>query len=419
MAQKETTQAERIEMVERHQNGETLATIAMSKNRSVYTVRKWWRAYRDQGWAGLEAKDKGPPEVGALGRFDPMVKYVTLRLKRQHPGWGTPMLRLNMQRQSSLANKVIPGDTALWNYLKQFGDRLIKPKRLPTKRPQPETPKRGQQPHECWEMDFKGDEWVAGCDKIVAPFAFSDEASGAPLGRIIHELRVKGNRLGLTVRTVQADLRQVFSQWGLPDTLRMDRDPLFVGSGRLEWPSTLLLWLVGLGIQPIINRSYRPTDNALVERSHRTWKADVLVGGRYVDLVALQCFSDQTLEDRRCHLPSGHKNNQGLPPILAFPDLTTPRHPYAVDWERTLFRLERVDAYLAQWKWRRKVDKSGRISMADNNYRVSRHYRGQIVKIHFDPKTRDFVSTNMDDQEIARIQLVDVSKDFILGLEGV
>jgi len=413
--QRETIQVERIEMVERHVAGEPLAEIAKSMDRSVYTVRKWWRTYRDQGWAGLEPKAKGPPRVGALGRFDPMVKYVALRLKRQHPGWGTPILRIYMQRQSSLANLAIPGNTALWNYLKQYGDRLIQPKRLFTKRPQPDTPKRGQQAHECWEMDFKGDERVGGCNAIVAPFAVSDEASGAPLARFIHELRAKGNRRGLTVRTVQADLRQVFSQWGLPDALRMDRDSLFVGSSRLDWPGTLLIWLIGLGVQPIINRAYRPTDNALVERSHRTWKSDVLAGGQYVDLIALQRFSDQTLEDRRCHLPSRHCNNHGLPPMLAFPDLAKARRLYALDQESSLFCLERVDAYLAQWQWRRKVDPTGRISMANKNYPVGRSYRGKIVKIHFDPKTRDFVSTNMDNQEISRFQIEDVSRNFILG----
>lgn len=418
MQQKETTHADRIELVERQVAGENLAEIAMSKKLSVYTIRKWWRAYRDQGRVGLEPKEKGPPPVGVLGRFDPLVKYVALRLKRQHPGWGTPMLRLHMKRQPSLANVAIPGDTALWNYLKQFGDRLIQPQQLPTKRPQPNAPKRGQQPHECWEMDFKGDELVAGCNAIVAPFAVSDEASGAPLARIIHELRAKGNRKGLSMRSVQADLRQVFSQWGLPEALRMDRDPLFVGSGRLDWPGTLLLWLVGLGIQPIINRAYRPTDNALVERSHRTWKNDVLVGGHYVDLLALQCFSDQSLEDRRCHLPSRHENNQGLPPIIAFPELTKARRPYALERDSTLFRLERVDAYLAEWEWRGKVDETGRISLANTNYPVGRHYRGQIVKIHFDPSTRDFVSTNMENQEISRFQIMDLSRNFILG-QGV
>jgi len=68
----------------------------------------------------------------------------------------------------------------------------------------------------------------------------------------------------------QADLRALFCRWGLPDALRMDRDAVFVGSCRLEWPGTLLLWLIGLGVQPIINRAYRPTDNAIVERNHQT-----------------------------------------------------------------------------------------------------------------------------------------------------
>ena len=48
-------------------------------------------------------------------------------------------------------------------------------------------------------------------------------------------------RANLTTRSVQADLRQVFSQWGLPDAIRIDRYPIFVGSTRLEWPKLLLL----------------------------------------------------------------------------------------------------------------------------------------------------------------------------------
>jgi hypothetical protein len=116
-------------------------------------------------------------------------------------------------------------------------------------------------------MDFKGDEPLARGAPILVPWAVSDEASGAPLARFMHAVRVRGNHRGLTTRHVQADLRRVFAQWGLPDALRMDRDAVFIGSSRLEWPGLLLCWLVGLGIRPIINRSFRPTDNSLVERS--------------------------------------------------------------------------------------------------------------------------------------------------------
>ena len=267
-------------------------------------------------------------------------------------------------------------------------------------------------------MDFKGDEVVQDCQEAISPFGISDEASGAPLARYLHVLKAKGNRQGLTMRDVQNDLRQVFTQWGLPDAIRMDRDSLFVGSARLEWPGTLLLWLVGLGIQPLINRAFRPTDNAMVERSHRTWKGDVLVGGRFADLLVLQAHSDQALEDRRCHLPSRHKGCNRHPPVQAYPDLLVPRRRYQVHQERTLFDCQRGDRYLSQWTWRRQVDVTSKISLANRNHLVGRPYHAQVVKVRFDPPSRAFICTLVDQTEIARLYLPEVSVDHILG-EGV
>jgi hypothetical protein len=267
-------------------------------------------------------------------------------------------------------------------------------------------------------MDFKGDETVSGCGAVIAPWTACDEASGAPLRSSIHTLKVKGNRKGLTVRDVQRNLRYAFTRWGLPDALRMDRDSLFVGSTRLEWPGTLLLWLVGLGIQPLINRPFRPTDNATVERYHRTWRGDVLIGQSFTDVGAVQRRSDQALEDRCFHLPSRHRGCHGRPPAEAYPELLTPRRAYQPERERTLFQLDRVDAYLAQWAWRRQVDSTGKISLANRNHRIGRAYRGQMVKVHFDPDSRDFVVTSVANEELARLQLVEVSLDYILG-EGV
>jgi hypothetical protein len=104
-----------------------------------------------------------------------------------------------------------------------------------------------------------------------------------------------------------------------------------------------------VGIQPVINRAFRPTDNALVERSHRTWKGDVLVGECFADLRLLQARSDQALEDRRCHLSSRHKGCQRRPPAQAYPDLMIPRRRYQIHQERALFDLHPVDIYLSKW----------------------------------------------------------------------
>lgn len=409
-----TSHATRVVIVERHLEGETLQEIAEEMSLSYYTVRKWWRIYLRDGWPGLEPKPQGPPQVGILGKFAPLVKYVALRLKRQHPGWGVDKLLLEMSRRSSLEGQRLPKRSALAGYLSQFGERLQRPRQLPTRRPKVFLG-RTQEPHQCWQMDFKGEEVVGGCEVAIAPFMICDEASGAPLVGVIHQVRAKGQRTGLSVRSVQANLRQGFMQWGLPDAVRTDRDPLFVGSGRMQWPGTLQLWLVGLGIQPIINRAYRPTDNAIVERNHWTWEQHVLLGQQYQQIEDVQEETDRSFADRREFLPSRHQGCNGRPFAEAFPALNEPRRWYLPEEEAMLFDLKRVDAYLSQWEWRRTVDSMGKISLAGRNFYVGKPYRRQVVKLHFDRETREMVCLLAGGTEIARLTLHEFSQDYILG----
>jgi transposase len=79
--------AQLVEMVERHLKGESLAHIASDVSLSYDTTRTWWRAYRDAGWEGLVPKPPGPPKTGALSDFEPVVRYVALRRKRENPAW--------------------------------------------------------------------------------------------------------------------------------------------------------------------------------------------------------------------------------------------------------------------------------------------------------------------------------------------
>lgn len=416
MCQRVTTHEERVSIVERHLAGESLSAIAADMRLNYYSVRGWWRVYQCQGMEGLIPKAQGPPCVGHLGRFSPLVKYVALRLKRKHPGWGVDKLRLEMSRCPSLQGVALPQRSALAAYLAQFGSRLRRPRRAATRRPSIPAV-RAEDPHQCWQMDFKGEEVVEGCHIVVAPLMICDQASGAPLAGIVHLLQAKGDRTGLTTRTVQQDLRQVFVQWGLPDALRVDRDPLFVGSGQLKWPGTLILWLVGLKVILIINRAYRPTDNAIVERNHWTWEQQVLFGQSYTDASQVQQATDQAFVDRREFLPSRHRGCQGQPPAKAFPMLNTARRAYTPEQEVALFDIKRVDDYLSQWEWRRTVDKMGKICLAGRNHYLGKAYRGQMVKIRFDPLDRMFVCTDAQDGELGRLELYEVSQEYILGLE--
>jgi hypothetical protein len=268
--------------------------------------------------------------------------------------------------------------------------------------------------HQRWQMDFKGRETIEP-EGQVSPFLVCDEFSSAPLAGVVYTKRTGDPRAGLSPRDIQENLRAVFGQWGLPEQLRMDRDPLWVGSARLEWPGTVLLWLVGLGIQPVVNRPRRPTDNAQVERLCRTWNDHVGSGTGLRTKAELQAQTDQAWSDRLWHLPSRNPHCAGEPPLVALPQLAQPKHIYSPELERSLFVMERVYDYLSQWEWKRKVDVTGSVSMADYNRLVSKEHVGQIVKVRFDKELQVFSAYDVNGTFLRSFIVPVVSEEYILG----
>jgi hypothetical protein len=348
-----------------------------------------------------------------LGHFDPLVKYVALRLKLEHPKWGSITTLFYMRRRPSLKGLRLPKGTALWEYWHQFGKRLIRPQRPATKRPDPAPEMAVVEVHQRWQIDFKGK--VKTSFGWVSPFQVRDVVGRATVGSFVHLLGIKRKESSASVRQVQEDLRQTFTRWGLPDEIQMDRDPVFVGGTRLEWPGTLLLWLAGLRIVARINPPRRPDKNGTVERAHRTWNEHVFVGSDFAALAELQQETEKAWTDRNWYLPSRAKGCDGKPPLVVHPELLIPRRSYCREEEASLFDLRQVDQYLAQWEWRRRVDSTGQISLADHNQRVGKCYQGQMVKIRFDPTTREFVCHTVESEEIHRFTLVEVSAEYILG----
>lgn len=409
-----TSHATRVTIVERHLAGETLEQIASALQINFYTVRSFWRTYRRGGWSAIQPPRTGPPSTGPLGQFHSRIKYVLLRLKRLHPGWGVDKLRLELSRRPSLAGLLLPKRSALAAYLARFRSRLLAPRRRPTRRPPAPLLPKLIAPHQGWQIDFKGDEPVLGLGR-VAPLMVCDTASGAPLAGVIHTVIARGNQRGLTARVVQADLRLVFTQWGLPDLIQMDNDARFIGSCRHDWPGLLLIWLVGLGIQPHINRVYQPTDNAIVERNHQTWTAHVVVGQQYAEPGALQQATDQAFADRIDSLPTRNRRCGGKPPGVAFPMLRQARRAYTPAQEEQLFALKRVDDYLAGWRWERTVDSTGQISLADKGRKIGSAYRGQVVRVAFEPASRECVGRLVDGREVWRGRLQEFEAEHICG----
>ena len=413
MHHRTTSLAQRVALVERHQAGESYHQIARDLGLNYYTVRKWCRQQRRFGWAGISHGSAAPRRRGALSHFSHLVKYVALKLKRQHPGWGLDKLLLEMRRRQSLQRQRLPKRSSLYTYLKSFYPRL-RAHRPPRSQPACLTQARAHEVHQCWQMDFKGDVSFVHLGK-VKPFIVCDEHTSAPLAAILHP----GQPGTVTMNDVQHDLRRVFEQWGLPDGLRMDRDPVWVGSSRLDFPSRLLLWLVGLGVTPLINRPHRPTDNAQVERCNGIWVEHVARGLQPRTWDELQQQTDQAWHDRRELLPSRNPRCAGQPPARAVPALHWPRRRFARDAEAQLFEIERVFAYLAAWRWQRVVDITGQISLGGFNRRIlpqmPRARRRQLITLRFDPQLRLFAAFTLDGLRLSTFTLPYLSPDFLMG----
>ena len=197
------------------------------------------------------------------------------------------------------------------------------------------------------------------------------------------------------VQQVQQALRQVFSGWGRPQALRVDNGPPW--GNKLDLPSPLTLWLIGLEIDVIHNRPYRPEDNSKVERAHGVIK-NWIEPSQCADFEVLKTRLDWAAQLQREVYPSC----SGRTRLQTHPNLAHGARSYQSVLESSLWDFQRVQLLLAQYRWTRKVSQTGQISLYARHYSVGRPYAGQTVSVCFDPRTLEWVIENVYGQVIRR-----------------
>lgn len=164
-------------VIERHLAGASLAAVAREFALSPWTVRTWWRRYRDRGETGLV------PDYVACGRPGPRlpqtVYETALALRRTHPGWGAGLIRTQLATQHP--DQSLPHERTLRRW---FRDAGLGP---PVRPPHPPAPPRTREPHVRWQLDATEQIALADGGK-VSWLAASDEATGAMLGAVVFPL---------------------------------------------------------------------------------------------------------------------------------------------------------------------------------------------------------------------------------------
>jgi len=160
----------RRQIVERHEQGESLRSVSAELKLSYSTVKNIWAYWRGNGTLQPnyeQAKQTGTRQYSAV--YD-----MSLQLKRDHPTWGAGLIHLQLEK--IYPDQALPSVRTLQRWFRMAGigrsPKVQKRKSLAIRR--------GHTVHEVWAVDAK--EKIRLSDGSKASWlTMTDEASGAIL----------------------------------------------------------------------------------------------------------------------------------------------------------------------------------------------------------------------------------------------
>jgi hypothetical protein len=213
----------------------------------------------------------------------------------------------------------------------------------------------------------------------------------------------------VTPDAIRDMFRRVFSQWGLPQAVRVDNGYPW-GTPR-DLPTELALWLIGLGVAVIWNPPAEPWENPKVERCQGV--ADAWAEPhRCAGLESLSEHLAWACRVQREEYPS----IRGASRVESYPELMKKSCSYNIHDEPGIWKLDRVDGWLSQRRWIRRVGSNGTISMYGHHRSLGRGYRGQEVGVRFDGATRYWVVADNAGKVLAQFLAWELSQQRILSL---
>lgn len=409
----QTTVEQREGFYQRHQAGESYSEIAQQAQASKECVRYWCRKQRDGG-ASHSCYRRGP--AGVLSRFDERVRYVILRLKLKHPRWGARSIRHKLGKRPSLRGLRLPSESQIGRYLHQWPRFQRQPGKSCGGGERPEQP---QQVHQRWQIDFKMGIVLTDGSQVNL-HTVRDPVGEVCLGAYIVPAGPSGQApKKVTAAEARATLRRCFAHWQtLPAEVQTDGETTLTSHRQGDFPTDFTLWLLGLDIAHKVIRAGQPTDNAEVERCHRTVTDYAIIGNEDLGYGPLQAVLDEAVYEMAFELSSRAQGCGGKTPIEAHPQLLIPPRPFQPELELAHFDLDRVDAFLACGTWLRQTGKSAQLSLGGQRYFVSSAHTYRQIAIRFDPADRHFVFFDPDlpDQEICRRPAKGLSVEDLTGL---
>ena len=304
----------------------------------------------------------------AIGRvvWDAILDYRDTLSERYGRVIGPKTIAAHLQRDATLqqTGAFIPrSPTTLWKILREAGriqQRVNEPH--PVERPEPMT---------HWEMDF------GQLSDRIEFLSVVDRGTS-----ILVDTQSEPHYNAESALLAVAELLLLN---GLPERLRFDNDPRFVGSALTDgFPSPLMRFLLALGVKPDRVEPGKPYHKPFVERSIRTLKYECLWLKRPANPTQAEAILNafrHFYNHERAHQGSAC-NNQ--PPYVAFPELPIlPHLPETVDPDSWLKHYHRQ-------VFRRRVGQNGMVNVGNHAYYIDYKLAGEKVGMQLDAQLRVF-----------------------------
>ena len=352
----------------------------------------------------------GRPCTGVGSSFAPSLIRRITDYRFKHPYWGAKTILAELVHSDGYLATDLPSERTVAELLKARCGVESRSKHRPLDSPQPVLAHRA---HECWQMDDKGVEFYAGVGH-VGLINIKDnqshvhtQAFGVPLAH---------TRCHPNIKDYQCALRLAFSEFGLPQRIQADHGSNFYeNKAQSPYPTPLHLWLLGLGVDLVWARSYRPTDQAKVERTHQTLHDQIR---QTAPFKSWACFKGQLDNRRHCLNNTIPCVSIGLPPLIAQPKAKHSGRYFSPFLETQIFENQRIKDYLHQKEWFRKVSSAKTISIGGYVYYSTNAKPRTELRIVFDKVQNNFMLYDdkelIDKIKIKGIQIEDlVENDFI------
>jgi transposase InsO family protein len=312
-----------------------------------------------------------------------------IAIKHDYYGRGALSVKIDLEDEFGHQH-LIPSRSSLSRLFKGRAEV----QRYEPNRPLPQTNQsKGSAVHELWQIDDMGAEQYAGvgyAGMLNVKDVFSRVQSGTYLILYQH------CRQHPSTKDYVHLLRRAFTDYGMPKNIQADHGSLFhENNSKSPFPTRLHLWLVGIGIHFQHSRTYKPTDQAVIERTHQTMHKQLVRKTPYQSLEALQQTADERRNKLNTRIPCSGLDNKT--PMDSNPQAIHSGKFYQLDKESQLFNPERVNTFLEKLEWFRIVSKDNTFSLGKQVYYDNKLTPKTQIRIIFDASTQRLNCYNINE----------------------